>query len=194
LRKPIIGIAGRSARAPSGHTAAPAFYALYDKICREDILCHAYELARANAGAPGVDGVSFEQIEERGLEAWLTGLREELVSKTYRPDARPGPLPTIKLGQSLATDANKQTIAAPMRRYYHILLPICERICGSGSSLAKLHNLINTRWRMLHPPNQTLPVSLYQCIGCHWRAGSIARNHGRSHAARRRGRVFFRVR
>jgi NAD(P)-dependent dehydrogenase (short-subunit alcohol dehydrogenase family) len=43
--------------------------------------------ARENAGAPGVDGVSFGQIEERGLEAWLTGLREELVSKTYRPDA-----------------------------------------------------------------------------------------------------------
>jgi RNA-directed DNA polymerase len=63
------------------------FYALYDKICREDILCHAYDLARENAGAPGVDGVSFEQIEERGLEAWLAGLREELVSKTYRPDA-----------------------------------------------------------------------------------------------------------
>jgi hypothetical protein len=50
---------------------------LYDKICREDILLHAYKLARANAGAPGVDGVSFEQIEEQGLEAWLAGLREE---------------------------------------------------------------------------------------------------------------------
>jgi RNA-directed DNA polymerase len=62
------------------------FYVLYDKICREDILLHAYKLARANAGAPGVDGVSFEQIEEGGLEAWLAGLREELVSKTYRPD------------------------------------------------------------------------------------------------------------
>jgi RNA-directed DNA polymerase len=62
------------------------FYVLYDKICREDILRHAYGLARANAGAPGVDGVSFKQIEERGLGAWLAGLREELVSKTYRPD------------------------------------------------------------------------------------------------------------
>jgi RNA-directed DNA polymerase len=62
------------------------FYVLYDKICREDILRHAYGLARANAGAPGVDGVTFAQIEEQGLEAWLTGLREELVSKTYRPD------------------------------------------------------------------------------------------------------------
>jgi RNA-directed DNA polymerase len=62
------------------------FYVLYDKICREDILRHAYGLARSNAGAPGVDGVSFAQIEERGLEAWLAGLREELVLKTYRPD------------------------------------------------------------------------------------------------------------
>src|SRR5262249_33298625 len=68
--------------------AEPAFrfYVLYDKICREDILQHAYRMARANAGAPGVDGVSFAQIEEGGLEGWLAGLREELVLKTYRPD------------------------------------------------------------------------------------------------------------
>jgi RNA-directed DNA polymerase len=52
----------------------------------EDILVHAYRLARDNAGAPGVDGMTFAQIEEQGLEAWLAGLREELVSKTYRPD------------------------------------------------------------------------------------------------------------
>jgi RNA-directed DNA polymerase len=68
--------------------AEPAFrfYLLYDKICREDILRHAYELARNNAGAPGVDGVTFKQIEASGIEAWLAGLREELVSKAYRPD------------------------------------------------------------------------------------------------------------
>jgi RNA-directed DNA polymerase len=68
--------------------AEPAyrFYVLYDKICREDILCHAYALARANAGAPGVDGVTFAQIDLSGREAWLAGLREELDSKTYRPN------------------------------------------------------------------------------------------------------------
>ena len=62
------------------------FYLLYDKIYREDILRHAYALACANAGAPGVDGVTFAAIEASDLKEWLTGLREELISKTYRPD------------------------------------------------------------------------------------------------------------
>jgi RNA-directed DNA polymerase len=67
--------------------AEPAFrfYLLHDKIYREDILSHAYALARANAGAPGVDGETFERIEAAGLEGWLAALREDLASKRYRP-------------------------------------------------------------------------------------------------------------
>jgi RNA-directed DNA polymerase len=60
------------------------FYLLYDKIWRPDILHHAYDLARANQGAPGVDGVTFEQIEASGREDWLARLGEELCSETYR--------------------------------------------------------------------------------------------------------------
>jgi RNA-directed DNA polymerase len=61
------------------------FYTLYDKICRADILAHAYEVACTNAGAPGVDGRTFEHIEASGLQEWLAGLREDLVARTYRP-------------------------------------------------------------------------------------------------------------
>src|SRR6202140_899237 len=60
------------------------FYILYDKVWRADILRHAYKLARANKGAPGVDGVTFDQIEASGLENWMSRLGDELRAKTYR--------------------------------------------------------------------------------------------------------------
>ena len=64
------------------------FYLLHDKVWREDILKHAYRLERSNGGAPGIDGVTFQSIEEgEGEAAFLSRLRQELKEKTYRPQA-----------------------------------------------------------------------------------------------------------
>jgi RNA-directed DNA polymerase len=86
------------------------FYALYDKVCRWDVLAYAYECCKANQGAAGVDGQTFEDIEKTyWLGRWLGELQQELKDKSYRPSAvrrvwipkpdgkqRPLGVPTIK--------------------------------------------------------------------------------------------------
>jgi RNA-directed DNA polymerase len=62
------------------------FYALYDKISRDDILAHAYAQCRSNKGAPGVDGQDFADIEAYGVERWLAELALALREETYRPE------------------------------------------------------------------------------------------------------------
>jgi RNA-directed DNA polymerase len=59
------------------------FYSLWDKVYRRDVLYEAYRHCRANGGAPGVDRVTFVQIEADGVGPWLAKLQEELRNKTY---------------------------------------------------------------------------------------------------------------
>ena len=67
--------------------AEPAFrfYALWDKMCRADVLEEAFRACRRNGGAPGCDGTTFDQITSHGLERWMGELRQELLAGGYRP-------------------------------------------------------------------------------------------------------------
>ena len=67
--------------------AEPAwrFWGLYVHVCKRETLHEAYQMARSNNGAPGLDGVTFEAVEESGAESFLRQIRDELVTHTYRP-------------------------------------------------------------------------------------------------------------
>jgi RNA-directed DNA polymerase len=61
------------------------FWGLYVHVCKMETLREAYQMARSNDGAPGIDGVTFEAIEESGAEGFIVQIRDELVTNTYRP-------------------------------------------------------------------------------------------------------------
>ena len=134
------------------------FYALYDKVYREDILAFAYRLSRHNGGSPGVDGESFEAIETSGVEAWLGALAEELREKTYRPQPvlrvwipkasggrRPLGIPTIR-------DRVVQTaVVLVLEPIFEADLPSEQYAYRAGRSahdaLRRVHSLVNTGHR-----------------------------------------------
>jgi RNA-directed DNA polymerase len=61
------------------------FWGLYVHVCKMETLYEAYRMAKENGGAPGIDGVTFEAIEESGVEGFLRQIRNELITSTYRP-------------------------------------------------------------------------------------------------------------
>ena len=61
------------------------FWGLYVHICKMETLREAYQMAKENDGAPGIDGLSFEDIGESGREEFLRQIQDELVQRTYRP-------------------------------------------------------------------------------------------------------------
>ena len=62
------------------------FGVLYDKVCRDDVLRIAYARVKANRGAPGIDGQTFELIEKAvGLDKFLRSIKERLLRRCYRP-------------------------------------------------------------------------------------------------------------
>ena len=61
------------------------FWGLYVHVCKMETLREAYQIAKNNKGAPGIDGVTFDAIEESGAESFLQQIRDELITNTYRP-------------------------------------------------------------------------------------------------------------
>jgi len=61
------------------------FWGLYVHVCKMETLREAYQMARSNNGAPGIDGVTFDAIEESGVEGFLKQIQDELVQNTYQP-------------------------------------------------------------------------------------------------------------
>ena len=131
------------------------FYALYDKISREDILAHAYAQCRSNKGAPGVDRQDFEAVEAYGIERWLGELALAHfadVSSPRSPSAsrsrRKASFYLVctgsrgKIGSSASTAAVMQTRSRKVEMPSGLSLPLAfgmyTRLIGSGRYVSSL--------------------------------------------------------
>jgi len=110
------------------------FWGLYVHVCKRETLYEAYRQAKKNNGAPGIDGVSFEDIEKAGVESFLTRIQDELVSREYAP--------TPNRKKEIPKDGGKKVrvLSIPTIRdrvvqgaLLHILEPIFEADFQPGS-------------------------------------------------------------
>jgi len=110
------------------------FWGLYVHVCKMETLQEAYQMAKSNNGAPGIDGVTFEAIEESGVESFLKQIQDELAHNTYRP------MPVRKKEIPKDGGTKVRVLSIPTIRdrvvqgaLKHILEPIFEADFQSGS-------------------------------------------------------------
>lgn len=135
------------------------FHSLYDKLYRKDVLWHAWRCCRANGGSPGVDGVTFEQIEAEGVGEWLEELMKELRDKTYRPAAvrrvwipKPGSTKQRPLGVPCLKDRVVQMAAVLLLEpIFEVDLPGEQfgyrRGRSAHDAIRSIHGLLNQGYR-----------------------------------------------
>jgi hypothetical protein len=109
------------------------FYALYDKISRDDILAHAWVQCRSNQGAPGVDGKDFADIETYGAERWLGELALALKEEKYRPDA----IRRVFIPKARILECERRTVADRARGEVRITFIVRNEILRMRSLNAK---------------------------------------------------------
>src|SRR6267142_614069 len=92
------------------------FWGLYVHVCKKETLQEAYRMAKKNNGAPGIDGVTFEAIEESGAESFLQQIRDELITNTYRPK-RTAHEAVSRVAEAIVTEKTK-IIDLDLRAYF----------------------------------------------------------------------------